>query len=174
MRNAEAALLSARTAREQLLGGGTMAEQVAAQSAVEDAANALRAAQERFRVLVGGGTVGEQGTLRAAVDSSYALQRSAHATYDRVRQGLTPAESPRPSSRCNPRRRWLATAQNNVATACTSTGLAALGCPFAQTQAIVAQGGLTAAQRRQTAVDAGAESRQPRSCLGESGGDRGG
>jgi multidrug efflux pump subunit AcrA (membrane-fusion protein) len=84
------------------------------------------------------------------------LQRSAHATYDRVRQGADTSRVAAAQQSVQSAQTVASTAQNNVATACSSTGLAALGCPVAQTQAIVAQGGLTAAQRLQASLDEGA------------------
>ena len=71
----------------ELRGGGTIADQVTAQSAVDSAQTARASALENLRVLMSGGTLSDRAAAVAAVESAQAAYRAARTRYEQARIG---------------------------------------------------------------------------------------
>jgi HlyD family secretion protein len=164
--NAEASLAAARTAREQLLSGGTIGDQVTAQSAVDDAATALAAAQASLAVLTSGGQLADRASAQAALANAQAAQRAAKVQYDATRQG-NPQGALAANQAVTAAQQDVQTAQNVAAISCVagpgvagpaSATVSAGTCATAQQQVTAAQAQLGVAQyfRNQTLQGSGA------------------
>jgi RND family efflux transporter MFP subunit len=151
--SAQSSLDAARIRLEQILAGGSIADQVAAQAAVDSAQVSLLAAQERLAILLNGGAPADRASAQAAYDSALAQWRSARVRHDLLRSQLDMGDAANTGQQQTDLRRAVAEATQQQQQKCgtTSTGTLSPGalspdCLAAQAALDRANAALTAGQ----------------------------
>src|SRR5262249_57800533 len=163
---------AAQATVDQLLAGGSVADQVAAQSAVDSANAALRTAQENLTTLVSGGTETQQVTAQAAARSDASALLDARTRYAQTRYPLSTLDALDLTVQVVQARRLFERAQSDASTACS--GGTSTACSTAQANVIHAQSALVSAQVAAARAAEATDTRQgasprpdPRSAAGQ-------
>src|SRR4051812_8392068 len=119
--SADATLYAARERLSQIVGGGSIADQVTAQSAVDSAQAALQSAQERLTVLLNGGAPSDRQAAQAAYDTALSQWRTARVRYDLLRSQADASDAGNTSSQINDLRLAVSQATLAVSVKCGVT-----------------------------------------------------
>src|SRR5262245_59820380 len=91
--SAQSALNAARERLNEIVAGGSIADQVSAQAAVDSAQSSLQAAQERLAILLQGGAPSDRQAAQAAVDTALTQWQSARVRFDLLRSQLDASDN---------------------------------------------------------------------------------
>lgn len=118
---AEATRAAAQARLDQLLAGGSIADQVTAQAAVDSARSSLQAAEERLAALLTGGTPADRQAAQAAYDQALAQYRGARERYISLQQQANASDPANSVQQLTDLRQQVAQAQQNVQIKCGAT-----------------------------------------------------